>query len=47
MNRIKVRATITVLGLNAGQQAEIDLTDRVLTLISAGYLRALRPISGR
>jgi hypothetical protein len=43
MNRIKVRATITVLGLNAGQQAEIDLTERVLVLVRAGYLRALRP----
>jgi hypothetical protein len=46
MNRIKVRATVTLLGLNAGDQAEIDLNDRVLTLIRAGYLRALRPKNG-
>lgn len=47
MNRIKVRATVTLLGLNAGEQAEIDLTEKVLALVAAGYLRALRPISGR
>lgn len=46
MSRIKVRAVVTLLGLNAGQQAEIDVNERVLTLIRAGYLRALRPKNG-
>lgn len=43
MNKIKVRASVTVLGLNAGQQAEIDLTDNAVALLRAGYLTALRP----
>lgn len=46
MNRIKVRATVTLLGLDAGQQAEIDLTEKARSLILAGYLRALRPKNG-
>lgn len=46
MNRIKVRATVTLLGLNAGDQAEIDLTEKVLMLVRAGYLKALRPKNG-
>lgn len=41
---IKVRAAVTLLGLNAGQQAEIDLTEQVVTLLRAGYLVALRPV---
>lgn len=46
MPRIKVRATVRILGLNAGEQAEIDLTEKARTLILSGYLRALRPKSG-
>lgn len=41
--RIKVQATVSMIGLNAGQQAEIDLTEKVRALLHAGYLRALRP----
>lgn len=44
MPRVKVRATVNILGLDAGQQAQIDLTDKVRMLIMAGYLKALRPI---
>ena len=43
MKRVKVRATVTMVGLDAGQQAEIDLTDQVRVLLASGYLRALRP----
>lgn len=43
MATVKVRAVVSILGLKAGQQAEIDVTERSLTLIRAGYLRALRP----
>ena len=43
MGRVHVKATVTLIGLDAGQQAVIDLTDQVRTLIMAGYLKALRP----
>ncbi len=41
--RIKVLATVNVLGLKAGSSAEIDYTKRVDDLHSAGYLLALVP----
>lgn len=43
MGRVHVKATVTIVGLDAGQQAVIDLTDQVRVLIKAGYLKALRP----
>ena len=43
MKRVKVRATVTMIGLDSGQQAEIDLTDQVRVLLASGYLKALRP----
>lgn len=46
MKRVRVRATVTLIGLDAGQQAEIDLTDQVRILLASGYLRALRPKNG-
>lgn len=44
MPRIKVLATVSLIGLTAGAQAEIDLTDKVRALLHAGYLKALRPL---
>lgn len=43
MTTVKVMATINCLGLRAGQQAEIELTDKVYALLLNGYLKALRP----
>lgn len=40
---VKVKATVTMFGLNPGQEAEIDLDERVRALIKAGYLILLRP----
>jgi hypothetical protein len=41
--RVKVLATVTVLGLKAGSQAEIDYTKRVDELLRAGLLLPLVP----
>lgn len=41
--KIKIRATANVIGLKAGQEAEIDLTDLVWSLLRAQLLLALRP----
>jgi hypothetical protein len=41
--RIKVHATVTVLGLKAGSQAEIEYTKRVDDLLRAGLLLPLVP----
>lgn len=46
MATVKVRATITTLGLSPGKEAEIDLDERVRALIRAGYFLMLRPIHG-
>lgn len=43
MKRVKIRPTVSMLGLDAGQQAEVDLTDKVRVLLASGYLVALRP----
>lgn len=46
MKRVRVRATVSMIGLDAGQQAVIDLTDKVRVLLESGYLKALRPKNG-
>jgi hypothetical protein len=43
MPRVKVRSTMNIIGLKAGQQAEIDLTSQVVALLRSGYLVLLRP----
>jgi hypothetical protein len=43
VSRIKVRVTVNVLGLRAGQEAEIEYTQRVDDLLRAGLLLALKP----
>lgn len=43
MPKVKVLATVSIIGLSSGTQAEIDLTDKVRALLLAGYLVALRP----
>ena len=43
MARIKVRATVTAIGLRPGQEAEVELNDLVRSLLQAGLLLALRP----
>lgn len=45
--RVKVRATINVIGLDVGREAEIELDERVAALAQAGYLKLLRPVSGQ
>lgn len=42
MATVKVRSTINTLGLKPGQEAEIDLDERVRALIKTGYLLLLR-----
>lgn len=46
MSRVKVRSTMNIIGLKAGQQAEIDLTQHVVGLLRSGYLVLLRPKNG-
>lgn len=43
---VKVRSLVNVLGLTAGQEAEIDLTPKVRELLIAGYFQLLRPKNG-
>ena len=45
--RVKVKATINIIGLDVGQSAEIELDDHVAALARAGYLQLLRPINGQ
>lgn len=45
MTTVKVRATINALGLKPGQEAEIDLDERVRAFLKAGYFLLLRPKS--
>lgn len=41
--RVKVRATVTILGLSPGEEVEIELTELVRSLLRAGLLVALVP----
>lgn len=41
--RVRVRSLVHMLGLRPGQEAEIDLTDKVRDLLQAGYFQLLRP----
>lgn len=41
--KIKIRATVNIIGLKAGQEAEVDLTDLVWDLLRSNLLLALRP----
>ena len=45
--KVKVRATINIIGLDVGREAEIELDDHVAALARAGYLNLLRPINGQ
>lgn len=45
--RIRVKARIHTLGIDAGQHVEIDDTPAVRRKIEAGWLIELRPINGR
>lgn len=47
MERVKVRSTVTAMGLEAGQEAEIDLTDVVRAFLRSGLFLLLRPIGGQ
>lgn len=40
---VKVRATINTLGLRPGQEAEIEITPKVVSLLRAGILLGLAP----
>lgn len=44
---VKVRATVNGLGLKPGQEAEIDLDERVLAFLRHGLFQLLRPINGQ
>ena len=43
IERVKVRATVNALGLEPGQEAEIDLTDVVRAFLRSGLFLLLRP----
>lgn len=45
MARIKVRATVNVMGLMAGQEAEVELNDLTWSLLRAKLLLALMETS--
>lgn len=47
MDRIKVRARITTLGIDAGSHVEIDYTPAVQRKIEAGWLVELREYGAR
>ena len=44
--QVKVRATVNGLGLKPGQEAEIELDDRVVAFLRAGLFQLLRPKNG-
>lgn len=43
MTTVKVVAIVTCIGLKAGQQAELELTDKVYALCLNGFLKILKP----
>lgn len=45
-DHVKVRATVNVLGLKPGQEAEIDMTEVTRNLLRSGLFQLLRPING-
>lgn len=43
---VKVRATVNIAGLHAGEEVEIELNELIRSLLRAGLLLALVPTSG-
>lgn len=42
-DHVKVRATVNVLGMKPGQEAEIDMTEVTRSLLKSGLFLLLRP----